>query len=138
MTDNWALRNYIPNAFQSQSQIDNTRWSFTLWENVQKHDPSVCGAYVSYWDLWLQMQMSRNQQISISFPVVIKYDSLIIKEKKELFIITLKGDIFEVQGTTLLTTLLLLKALKLQTRSLKKGEEVYSPHDYNGIIHAIQ
>jgi hypothetical protein len=80
MTDNWALPNYLPNAVRSQSQRDNKRGSFILWENVQKHDPSVCGAYVSYWELWLQTQMSRNQQITISFPVVIKYDSLIFFE----------------------------------------------------------
>jgi hypothetical protein len=80
MTDNWALRNYIPNAVRSHSQRENKRGCYTLWENVQKHDPSVCGTYISYWDLWLQMQTLCNQQINISFPVVIWYDSLVFLE----------------------------------------------------------
>jgi hypothetical protein len=80
MTDNWALRNYIPNAVRSHSQRDNKRRCYTLWENVQKHDPSVCGVYISYWNMWLQMQQSHNQQINISFPVVIRYDSLVFFE----------------------------------------------------------
>jgi hypothetical protein len=50
MMDNWALHNYIPNAIQSHSQRDKKRGCFTLWENVQKHDPSVYRTYISYLD----------------------------------------------------------------------------------------
>jgi hypothetical protein len=50
LTDNYALRNYLPNVVKSKAQKENKRGEYTLWENVQKHDPSICGLYISYWD----------------------------------------------------------------------------------------
>jgi hypothetical protein len=50
LTDNYALRNYLSNVVKSKAQKENKRGEYKLWENAQKHDPSICGAYISYWD----------------------------------------------------------------------------------------
>jgi hypothetical protein len=71
LTDNYALRNYLPNVVKSKAQKENKRGEYTLWENVQNHDPSICGAYISYWDLWMQQQASANQTVVVSFPVTV-------------------------------------------------------------------
>jgi hypothetical protein len=80
LTDNYALRNYLSNVVKSKSQKENNRGEYTLWENVQKHDPSICGAYISCWDLWMQQQASANQTVTVSFLVTIPYDNLIFFE----------------------------------------------------------
>jgi hypothetical protein len=48
LTDNYTLRNYLPNVVKSKAQKENKRGEYTLWENVQKHDPSICETYISY------------------------------------------------------------------------------------------
>jgi hypothetical protein len=80
LTDNYALRNYLPNVVKSKAQKENKRGEYTLWENVQKHDPSICGAYISHWDLWMQQQASANQTVVVSFPVTVAYDNLVFFE----------------------------------------------------------
>jgi hypothetical protein len=80
LTDNYALRNYLPNVVKSKSQKENKRGEYTLWGNVQKHNPSICGAYISYYDLWMQQQASANQTVVVSFPMTITYDNLVYFE----------------------------------------------------------
>jgi hypothetical protein len=53
LTDNYALCNYLFNVVKSKLQKESKQGEYTLQENVQKHDPSICGAYISYWNLWM-------------------------------------------------------------------------------------
>jgi hypothetical protein len=47
MIDNYQIRNYIPNVVKTKSQRENKCRSFTIWENVQEYDSSMCSTYIS-------------------------------------------------------------------------------------------
>jgi hypothetical protein len=68
LTENYVLGNYLPNVVKSKAQKENKQGEYTLWKNVQKYDPSICGVYISYWDLWMQQQAFANQTVTVSFP----------------------------------------------------------------------
>jgi hypothetical protein len=55
---------------------ENKANSFTLWENANKHDNSICSQYLSMWDL-LQAQQTGTNSIHVSFPVIIGFDDLL-------------------------------------------------------------
>jgi hypothetical protein len=54
------------------------RDTFTLWENAHTHNPSICGVYLSYWELYTKYRSSGGQnKYTINFPVVFNYDDLL-------------------------------------------------------------
>jgi hypothetical protein len=71
---------FVFNQVKSYSQKENKRDSYTLWENIQSHNPSVCGVYISYWELYQQTVNSNLQKIKFEFDVNINFDDLILFE----------------------------------------------------------
>jgi hypothetical protein len=54
------------------------RDTYTLWENTHTYNPSICGIYLSYWDLYTKYKTDGGQnKYTISFPVVFNYDDLL-------------------------------------------------------------
>jgi hypothetical protein len=74
----YPMVSYIVNVVKPQMEKDQKRDTFTLWENARTHNPSICGIYLSYWDLYTKYRSSGGQnKYSISFPVVFNYDDLL-------------------------------------------------------------
>jgi hypothetical protein len=55
---------------------ENKANSFTLWEDAHTHNPSICGQYLSMWDLY-QAQLTGTNSIHVAFPVIIGFDDLL-------------------------------------------------------------
>jgi hypothetical protein len=80
MIDRYQIRNYIPNVVKAKKQRENKRGVYTIWENVQQHDPSMCGTYISYWDMFQASLRNAYGQLPVFFRVTIQYDQLIMFE----------------------------------------------------------
>jgi hypothetical protein len=93
LTDNYVLCNYLPNVVKSKAQKENKQGEYTLWENVQKHNTSICMANISFWDLWMQQQASANQTVVVTFPVTIAYDNLVYFENFYEYMNFIYGDL---------------------------------------------
>jgi hypothetical protein len=89
MLDQYQQCNYIPNVVRGLSQRQNKRGSFTIWENVQQDDLSMCGTYISYWDMHQNSLKNLTGHLPIAFRVTIQYDQLIMFENFYEFINTI-------------------------------------------------
>jgi hypothetical protein len=73
-----AKQQYIFFVVKPQMEKDQKRNTFTLWENAHSHNPSICGVYLSYLDLYTKYRTSGAQnKYTISFPVVFNFDDLL-------------------------------------------------------------
>jgi hypothetical protein len=61
----------------------------------------------------------------------------IINEKKELFVVTLKGGIPEVRWNEFINYAPIIRNNEIENDVQNKTEDAHIAHDYNGIIHAI-
>jgi hypothetical protein len=52
MQDKYPMISYLVNVVKPQMEKDQKRDTFTLWENAHTHNPSICGVYLSYWELY--------------------------------------------------------------------------------------
>jgi hypothetical protein len=59
-----------------KSDKENKANSFTLWEEAHAHNHSVCGQYLSMWDLY-QAQLTGTNSIHVTFPVIVGFDDLL-------------------------------------------------------------
>jgi hypothetical protein len=50
--DKVQLENYLLNVMRPKSDKENKANSFTLWEDARSHNVSVCGQYISMWDIY--------------------------------------------------------------------------------------
>jgi hypothetical protein len=50
--DNIQLESYLLNVMRQKSDKENKANSFTLWEDAHSHNVSVCGQYISMWEIY--------------------------------------------------------------------------------------
>jgi hypothetical protein len=55
---------------------ENKANSYTLWEDAHSHNISVCGQYISMWDLY-QAKLTGVNSFHVSFPVIFGFDDLL-------------------------------------------------------------
>jgi hypothetical protein len=58
-----------------KSDKKNKANSFTLCEDAHNHNVSVCGQYISMWDIY-QVSLGENA-LHVTFPVIIGFDDLL-------------------------------------------------------------
>jgi hypothetical protein len=61
MQDKYPMVNYIDNVAKPHMEKDQKGDTFTLWENAHTHTSSICGIYLSYWDLYQKYKTSGGQ-----------------------------------------------------------------------------
>jgi hypothetical protein len=59
-----------------KSDKENKANSYTLWEDANAHNISVCGQYISMWDLY-QAKLTVTNMIHVNFLVIIGFDDLL-------------------------------------------------------------
>jgi hypothetical protein len=74
--DRAQLESYLYNVMKPKTDKENKANSFTLWEEANAHNISVCGQYISMWEIY-QAQLQGNSSIHVHFPVIIGYDDLL-------------------------------------------------------------
>ena len=74
--DKVQIESYLYNVMKPKTDKENKANSFTLWEDAHTHNPSVCGQYLSLWDLY-QAQLTGTNSIHVNFPVIIGFDDLL-------------------------------------------------------------
>jgi hypothetical protein len=74
--DKVQIESYLYNVMKPKDDKENKANSFTLWENAHTHNPSVCGQYLSMWDLY-QAQLTGTNSLHVNFPVIISFDDLL-------------------------------------------------------------
>jgi GR25 family glycosyltransferase involved in LPS biosynthesis len=75
-TDNYSTQSFLLGMVKSFVEKENKRNMYTLWQNAHKYDQSICGQYISYWDLY-QCSLTGTNEVPIKFPVVIKFDDIL-------------------------------------------------------------
>jgi hypothetical protein len=60
-----------------KSDKENKANSFTLWEDAHFHNVSVCGQYISMWDIY-RASLTGENALHITFPVIIGFDDLFL------------------------------------------------------------
>jgi hypothetical protein len=89
--DQYNRHSFVFNQVKSYSQKENKRDSYTLWENDESHNPSVCGVYISYWELYQQTVNSNIQKIKFEFDIKINFDHLIVFENMYEYLSSILG-----------------------------------------------
>jgi hypothetical protein len=74
--DKVQLESYLYNVMKPAATKKNKANTHSLWEDVHKHNNSVCGKYLSMWELY-QQSTNPNNTITIDFPVIIGFDDLL-------------------------------------------------------------
>jgi hypothetical protein len=74
--DKVQIESYLYNVMKPKTDKENKANSFSLWEEVHSHNNSICGQYISMWDLY-QSQLEGTNSIHVNFPVVIGFDDLL-------------------------------------------------------------
>jgi hypothetical protein len=74
--DKVQIESYLYNVMKPKTDKENKANSYTLWEDAYTHNPSVCGQYISMWDIY-QAKLSGTSMIHVNFPVIIGYDDLL-------------------------------------------------------------
>jgi hypothetical protein len=59
-----------------KSDKENKANSFTLWEDAHSHNVSVCGQYISMWDIY-QASLTGENALHVTFPDIIGFDDLL-------------------------------------------------------------
>jgi hypothetical protein len=72
----YQICSFALNTVKPKMEKDNKRNVFTLWENVHKFNQSVCGTYISYYDLYKQ-KIAYTNKIHVRFPVTINFDDIL-------------------------------------------------------------
>jgi hypothetical protein len=76
ITDKYKYQSFYINVVKPKIEKENKKNIHTLWEEAHDFNQSICGKYVSYWELY-QAHLSGNNKITIVFPVNIKFDDII-------------------------------------------------------------
>jgi hypothetical protein len=74
--DKVQIESYLYNVMKPKTDKENKAHSFTLWEDAHSHNPSICGQYISMWDIYQEL-LAGNSMIHVNFPVIIGYDDLL-------------------------------------------------------------
>jgi hypothetical protein len=74
--DKVQIESYLFNVMKQKSNKENKANSFTLWEEAHAHNPSVCGQYLSMWDLY-QAQLTGTNSLRVTFSVIIGFDDFL-------------------------------------------------------------
>jgi hypothetical protein len=83
-TDKYYLKSYLFNSVKPKLEKTNKRNTFSLWEDVHNHNASMCGVYMSYWDLY-QKQRAGSNKFTIQFPVQFNFDDIIHFQGFDMF-----------------------------------------------------
>jgi hypothetical protein len=68
--DKVQLESYLLNVIRPKTDKENKANSFTLWEDAHNHSVSVCGQYISMWDIY-QASLTGGNALHVTFPVII-------------------------------------------------------------------
>jgi hypothetical protein len=74
--DKYPLHSFLFNSVKPKLEKINKRNTYSLWEDVHTHNPSVCGVYISYWELF-ERARTGNNAFTIHFPVQFNFDDII-------------------------------------------------------------
>jgi hypothetical protein len=74
--DKVQIESYLYNVMKPKTDKENKANSYTLWEEANAHNNSVCGQYISMWDLY-QAQLQGTNSLHVNFPVIIGFDDLL-------------------------------------------------------------
>jgi hypothetical protein len=61
---------------RAKSDKENKANSFTLWDDAHSHNMSVCGQYISMWDIY-QASLTGENALHVTIPVIIGFDDLL-------------------------------------------------------------
>jgi hypothetical protein len=53
---------------EPKTDKENKTNSFTLWEDAHNHNVSVCGQFISMWDIY-QASLTGENALHVTFPV---------------------------------------------------------------------
>jgi hypothetical protein len=74
--DKVQLESYLLNVMRPKSDKENKANSFTLWEDAHSHNVSVCGQYISMWDIY-RTSLTGENALHVTFAVIIGFDYLL-------------------------------------------------------------
>jgi hypothetical protein len=74
--DKVQIESYLYNVMKPKTDKENKANSYSLWEEVNAHNNSVCGQDLSMWDLY-QQKLQGADLIRVSFPVIIGFDDIL-------------------------------------------------------------
>jgi hypothetical protein len=83
LTQKAQIESYLFNSTKPKPQWENKSGTMTQWEDVHNHNASVCGRYISYWDI--KQNITAHNRLQIVFPVQIGFDDLLIFQAFDLF-----------------------------------------------------
>ncbi|MDR0831400.1 MAG: hypothetical protein LBM99_00710, partial [Bacillales bacterium] len=70
LQNNNQIESFLYNQMKPQSEKANKHGSYSLWEDVERADESVCGVYLSYEQLAAQLTETNNI-LHVQFPVTV-------------------------------------------------------------------
>jgi hypothetical protein len=76
LTSSYQINSFAINAIKPQSEKNNKKNIFSLWENVHEFNQSACGVYISYYDLYKQF-LSYSNKITVQFYITIDFDNIL-------------------------------------------------------------
>ncbi|GHU18302.1 hypothetical protein FACS189472_06420 [Alphaproteobacteria bacterium] len=76
MQNRATIESFLYDQMKPQIEKSNKHRSYSLWQDVEKADESVCGICVSYYELRQQLSAD-NHRVHIQFPVTIGGDMLL-------------------------------------------------------------
>jgi hypothetical protein len=85
------LESFLYIMMKPQCEKENKRNTHSLWENVHKHNPFVCGKYFSLCELYQASLLSR--KLRVQFPVIIGFDDFLPFQNFTLFPSCVLGDL---------------------------------------------
>jgi hypothetical protein len=124
-TDKYQYQSFYINMVKPKLEKENKKNIHTLWEEAHDFNQTVCGQYVSYWELY-QAYRSGSNKIVLSFPVNIKFDDILHFLAMDEFPNSVFGDlklVFQVSPDALVWTPVDPK------KSIEKLLETYVPNE---------
>jgi hypothetical protein len=75
-TTQYQTISFAIGAVKPHMEKNNKKNVFSLWENVHGFNQSMCGTYISYYDMFKQAN-SGFSRINVSFPITINFDDIL-------------------------------------------------------------
>ena len=80
--------NFLYSTFKSKGQLNNKRWRYTDYKEVQNMDNSYCGAYISLYEI-----AQNSGTVSKDIDIIIKYDDLLCFETFDVYPTSIFGQL---------------------------------------------
>jgi hypothetical protein len=92
MQNRAGMESFLFNQMKPQIEKKNKKGSYSLYEDVIRADPGVCGVYLTYQQL-IEALTADSHRIHIKFPVTIGFDMLLPLQGFNLFPNSIFGDL---------------------------------------------